>query len=143
MLSTPRVCGQAIRALIELTMRYASQPGVDQDNIKPVDAAYFIERPARLSVGGIRKRLAHEWAAVVIARNCHEWHLERTKQLRRMRILFRQCRIGDVSGNHHQVRARRQSIQCADGPQKRRRGVDATVGQGPRPGNVQIGDLGD
>jgi hypothetical protein len=59
------------------------------------------------------------------------------------RVLFRQRRIGDVSGNDNQVRTWRKVIQRVDGPQKRRSGVNTTVGQCTGSGDVQVGDLGD
>jgi hypothetical protein len=118
-------------------MRRASHGRVHQKNIQPFDAAHCVQCTVRVSIEGIRERLAHRCAAVVIARDCGERHLQRAKKLCCMRVLFRLRGIGNVAGNHHEVRTRRQAVQRADGPQKRRRSVDATVGQRARRRNVR------
>ena len=96
------------RRCVEFAMCCAGHRRVHQKNIEPFDAAHCVQCTVRLSIERIRERLAHQCAAVMIARDCGEWHLQSAKKLCCMRVLFRLREIGNVAGNHHQVRTRRQ-----------------------------------
>jgi hypothetical protein len=60
---------------IELAVRRAGNGGIDQENIESSDTAHRIECTVGRSIGGIGKRFAYKYPAVVIAGDCHEWHL--------------------------------------------------------------------
>jgi hypothetical protein len=66
-----------------------------------------------------------------------------SKQCLCMLIFFRQRRIGDVTGNHHQIRTRRQPIWRVDRARLRRRDINAAVGERARLRDVQVEDLSD